>query len=126
MTSQTVYTTRVLPQAEWPRLVGTELEGVWPHLDPTRGEIIVVEWEGEIVACWAKLQVIHLEGLWIAPAQRLRTSVARRLWQAMRQAVQSDGATTAVTSAIDPTVRGLIEHVGGVQLPGEHFVMRVS
>lgn len=117
--------TRTLPQAEWPRLVGTELETVWPHLDPSRATVIVVERAGQILACWAKLTVTHLEGLWIAPAHRKGT-VGGRLLAAMRAAVQADGSPTVMTSALSPDIEALITHYGGQPLPGAHFVMRMD
>jgi hypothetical protein len=59
-------TRRILPAAEWSRLVGTELENVWPHLDPDRSVVIVVEDEGQIIGCWSAFDVLHAEGIWIA------------------------------------------------------------
>ncbi len=113
-------TTRILPPDEWPRLIGTELETVWPHLPQDRCQVIVVERDGEIVACWMVMTMLHLEGVWIAPAYRKSGSVARRLIAKMRELV---GCQVAVTSALTPEVRTLIEKLGGTLLPGEHFAL---
>jgi hypothetical protein len=115
----------VLPPAEWPRLKGTELESVWPHLHADRATVLVVECDGHIVATWMLVTIVHAEGLWIAPAFRKRTSVARRLWLAMRRAVRERGVLTIATSAVTDEVRELLDHAGAVKLPGDHYSMRV-
>lgn len=116
--------TRLLPPEEWPRLAGTELETVWPHLSGASAQVIVVEDElGNICACWCAFTSVHVEGLWIAPAHRLRASVARRLWQAMRRHVFSLGSGAVMTAALSDDVRELLETAGATKLPGDHYVL---
>lgn len=119
-------TTRVLPYAEWPRLAETEAGPVWPHLNPAKAEIVVVEKDGQIVGCQIVMTVKHLEALWIAPAFRQRSSVGRRLWDAVKRVARADGSTAAFTSACDDRVRGLLAHVGAQQLPGDHYLVSVK
>jgi N-acetylglutamate synthase-like GNAT family acetyltransferase len=119
-------TTRLLPPEEWARLAGTELETVWPHLHAASAQIVVVEQDGQIVGCWALMRVVHVEGVWIAPAYRGKASVAKRLLQGMRRAAAQWGAKTVATAALTDDVRRLVAHLGGVALPGEHFVMSVG
>ena len=116
-------TTRLLPPEEWPRLAGTELEEVWPILDPTRAAILVIE-EGEtIVGCWAAIWYLHVECVWIAPTSRGKGSVARRLLSGMRQLVQDSGERTVITGAVTEDVRRLlVAHLGAVAMP-EQFVV---
>ncbi len=116
---------RVLPKEEWPRLKGTEAETVWPHLNPARASVIVVEDDGLIVGCHVLMYVLHAECLWIAPEHRGKGSVARRLWMAVQRAVRSCGATSLVTGACDDTVRGLLMHVGATRLPGEQYTVPI-
>jgi hypothetical protein len=114
-----IFTTRVLPPAEWPGLVGTELEVVWPHMRP-QDSVVVVEDRGDIVGCWALLTVKHVEGLWIAPAHRGRSSVGRRLLAGMGALV---GPSTPVfTAALTDDVRQLLSRIG-TRLPGDHYVL---
>lgn len=116
---------RILPPEEWPRLTGTELASQWCNLDPAWTQILVVEDEGQIVGCWALMNVWHLEGVWIAPAYRQRASVARRLWTGMRRLMASVGATHAVTGAIaGPVERLLDKHAQ--ELPGRFYVLEMG
>ena len=119
-------TTRILPPQEWDRLAGTELETVWPHLVPSRTEILVVEDGDVIVACWAFLLLAHVEGVWIHPAYRKHARVAGRLWQAMRALVREAGFRTVTTGAVTDEVRGLLTHVGAEKLPGDHYVVSIG
>lgn len=117
--------TRVLPKVEYPRLAGTEAEAVWPML-PESAEVIVVERDLVIVACWILLPLYHVECLWIHPDHRKSMSVARRLWIGMRRLLTTKGIRNVLTAALTDDVRGLLQHVGAEQLPGDHYVMRVS
>lgn len=119
-------TTRVLPPHEWARLAGTELEAVYPHMNPDDTEVQVVEDDdGRLIACWALLRVYHVEGLWIAPEHRGRGRVALRLLEAMRRATAKVGARGVFTGATTDDVRALIQHANGVQLPGDHYMLPI-
>ena len=119
-------TTRILPVEEWPRLAGTEAEMVWPALDPKTSTILVVEQGGQIVGCHVLFYLLHAECLWIRPDLRGRSTVARRLWGAVQRFAKTSGVRALITAACDDRVRGLIAHVGGTQLPGEHYVIPVG
>lgn len=118
-------TQRVLPVEEWPRLKGTDAEAIWPTLDPQRTVIVVIEDQGVIVAHHILLFVLHAEALWVHPDYR-KSMVGGRLWQAVKRAVLGCGARGFVTASIDAQVDGLIASVGGVELPGKHFVINVE
>lgn len=118
-------TTRVLPREEWPRLDGTELELVWPHL-PDTARVVVVEDGTDVLGCWAFFPVIHAEGLWIAEPHRKRTGVARRLLRGMRETVRAMGGRVVSTAALTDDVRGLLTGFGAVQLPGTHHAMPIE
>lgn len=116
---------RILPPEEWPRLIGTEVETVWPHLDPTRAHVLVVEDGAEIVGTWVLMNVVHAECLWIAPRYRQGVSVARRLWTFMQRTARDMGAPVVATAAMTTDVKKLLEHVGATELQGAHYSMRV-
>lgn len=122
----TVYSTRVLPPEEWPRLAGTELEALWPKLDPARAQVVVVEHEAAIVGAWAVFPIVHVEGLWIAPECRGKVGVARRLHRAMLEAARGMAAPFVWTGAESDDIRRLIAHVGGYRIPYESYVMPVE
>lgn len=121
------YTTRLLPFEEWPKLAGTELETVWPVVNPRDARIVVVEdASGVIVGCWAALRYVHAEGVWIDPAHRGRGRVAAHLLKGLQAAMEDFGATAAWTTSLTPAVSVLAEHLGGRQLPGTHYVFPVG
>lgn len=115
-------TSRILPVAEWPRLVGTEAEAVWPHL-PHGSHVVVVEQGAAIVGCHVLIPYWHVECLWIAPEARGRGGVARRLWGAVQRVARDLGVHVVLTAAMDDRVRGLLAHVGATKLPGDHYVV---
>lgn len=116
---------RILPYEEWHRLIGTEAEAVWPHLDPLRSHVLVVEEDGEIIACQVLMQVLHAECLWVHPAHR-RASVTRLLWNAVQRKAQDLGARTLATAARDDRVRQLLAYVGATKLDGDHYVIQIG
>jgi hypothetical protein len=110
-----VYTSRVLPEAEWDRLP----PDVRQALTPGYAIVVVVETEqGEIIARWCALNVIHLEGLLIDPAYRHSPKVAGRLFGHMILALREKEIPSVLTLVQEPTVQALAEKVGFVALPG--------
>lgn len=118
-------TTRMLPPDEWHRLAGTEAESIWPHLDPNRADVLVVEDDGVIVGTWILMDVLHAECLWIAPAYRQKVSVARRLWTAMHRLARGMGVPIVATAAVSDDVRHILDHAGAVKVPGDHYAVKV-
>ena len=114
-------TSRVLPVSEWPRLDGTLLESVWPTLDPTYAEVLVVEdAAGAIVASVVLLTTLHAECLSVQGG----VSVARALWSALRARVRAAGGQAVWGAALDDPMRNLLTR-HAEPIPGEHFVMRM-
>lgn len=119
-------TARLLPPEEWARLQGTEAETVWPSLTPA-ARVVVVEQDGVIVGCHLLQPVLHAECLWIHPDYRGRSSVARRLWAAVKQTVREQfGVEWFATAAVSDEVRTLLAHVGAVPLVGDHYMVPVG
>jgi hypothetical protein len=118
-------TARILPPSDWPRLAGTEVESLWPRLDPLLCHVLVVEEGDRIVGTWALMPIMHAECLWIAPDKRKSSSVARRLWRQLQGVASELGITAVATAAQTDDVRGLLEHVGAMKLVGDHYIMRI-
>lgn len=119
-------TSRILPPAEWPKLVGTEAETLWPHLDPENSRVLVVEHDGRIVGTWTVLRLVHVECVWIDPDYRGAFGVVKRLLRGMREVARGWGARTVLTAALTDPVRSLIASLGGSMLPGDHYVLPVE
>jgi len=115
-------TTRILDATEWAR-VPTDLHALLPHVIPGDAQVVVVEDAGRIVASWAVLRVVHLEGLWIDPAYRGRAGVARRLYEATLTAARRWTSGWAMTGAATDDVRALLDHAGAQKLPMDTYVM---
>lgn len=116
-------TRRVLPPEEWPALAGTEAETLWPLLDGETARIVVVEDDGAIVGCWAAFPVVHVECVWVHERYRGTGSVVRRLLSGMREAVSAMGARKVFSAALTDPVRDLLVRLGGVLVPGSHYVV---
>lgn len=116
-------TSRILPVDEWPLLTGTELETIWPYLDPASARVVVVEDEGQIIGCWAGFPLFHAEGVYVAPAHRGKVGVARHLLSRMRELAADVGARSIITGSIDPTVTDMLEKLGAVALPGTQYAL---
>jgi hypothetical protein len=120
-------THRILPRAEYSRLVGTELEAVWPHLPPSACVIVVEDDGGAIAGCWCCFTSVHAEGVWIAPwHRRSRTVIARQLMAAMAEQLEALGAAAFMTGAVSDGVRAIIRKLGGAPLPGEQYVIQTE
>lgn len=117
--------TRLLPRDEWHRLAGTELETVWPVL-PFGSQIVVVEDDDLIVACWALFPMLHVEGAWVRPEYRGNPRVARRLLAGMENTAQAMGATVVATAALTPEIGEILDKLGAIELPGRHFSLRLG
>jgi Acetyltransferase (GNAT) family len=116
-------TSRLLPPAEWSRLVGTELEAIWAMLPPTATVVVVEDTEGAIVACWSLFPCLHAEGIWIAPAHRKRGAAGGRLLRATFAEARAQGVTAVVTSATTPEVVTLLEKIRAKALPGTAYMV---
>jgi ribosomal protein S18 acetylase RimI-like enzyme len=116
--------TRLLPREEWARLEGTELEAVYPVL-PDGAQVVIVENGDELIACWAVFPLVHLEGVWIHPDYRHNPRVARRLVAGGLDTARAMGARTALTAAADDRIATLAQKIGGVELPGRHFSIKL-
>jgi hypothetical protein len=117
-------TARLLPFAEWSRLRGTELD----HLatmaaDPGGVVVVVVEQDAQIVACWAAVQTVHVEGLWQAEAFRTHAGVGRLLLGRMLGFLREHAITEVLTSATSSDVEAMLTKLGGSPIPGRlwHF-----
>lgn len=117
-------TRRWLPVEEWrTHLDGTELESVWPYLNPRTVRIEVVEDRGAVVGCWAFVRYMHAEGIWVDPGHRARSVVARHHLAALYETARDWSEPVVLTAAVSDDVRSLIERLQGQRLPGDHYVI---
>lgn len=116
--------TRLLPTTEWHRLQGSEVGKALPYHNRDDVQIIVVEDEGQIVAMWAVLKVVQLEGVWIAPAYRKRGTVAKRLLDRTMAVARAKAPYFAFTGSQSADVSQLLEkHLHAVKMPMDQYVI---
>jgi N-acetylglutamate synthase-like GNAT family acetyltransferase len=118
-----VVTSRILPRDEWSKLAGTEAGAFADRLPVDSASLLVVEDDGQIVATWALVSMVHAEGLWIAPSHRGRFGVVKRLLAGMRAMARSIGCPAVQTAALSSDVADFIARLGGAPLPGQAFVL---
>ena len=109
---------RILPVAEYDRLVGTQLETVVPVLPP-EGRVLVVEEQGQILACCAVYPLWHIEGLDVRP--QTRRSGLQLLAFIRRVTASLPGV---VAWAQNPRVEPLLEKLGAQWLVGKHYAWK--
>lgn len=119
-------TGRILPPEEWAeKLVGTPLEG--SPLVPEHSLVAVVEdADGVVIAHWAAMTTVHVEGLWIADAHQGHAGTGRALLTTMVEALQGIGVAEVLTQAETPEVVAMIRTVGGRKVPGDTYVIPVK
>lgn len=118
---------RLLPPEEWDKLAGTELGGQTDRLSPDASAIIVVELGGPggpIVACWAAMNIVHVEGVWVAPGSH--AGVVRALLEQMSSYLTTCGVREVLTQATEPGVADIIDRLGGHKVPGETWVIPIA
>ena len=116
-------TSRELPSDEWHRLAHTELAPALGHLKPSFARVVVVEDGDAIVACWAGLIMLHVEGAWIDPAYRKQPGVCVRLWRQMHKLAASWGASQAITGSASDEVTLLLQRHGATPLHMQEWVL---
>jgi len=119
-------TTRILPREEWPRLVGTEAETVWPQLSDA-ARVVVVEEDGEIIGCHLLQPVLHAECLWTHPDHRGSVSVLARLWSTVKRIAREEfGVSHVATSACSDDVRRLLARAKAVKVEADSYMVPVG
>ena len=125
MTSMSTPVARVLPSEEWAeKLADTPMAGV--PLDPAHSLVVVVEQDNRVVAQWAAMTTVHVEGLWEAEAVRGTIGVSRALLGAMVQALRDHGVGEVLTQSLTPEIDTLITKAGGHKVPGATWVIPIT
>ena len=119
---------RVLPPAEWTRLLAFEPFASGGLPTPEQWRIIVAEEAGEIVAFCCVFAAAHLEPWYIAPSHRRHPAVARGLIRAGRDLLREldIGAAFAVVSDAQPEQQAIVERLGFTPAPGKLYVLAVE
>lgn len=116
---------RLLPIGEYGRLAGTEAETITPMLTDA-ARVVVVEDDGEIVACHVLQPILHAECLWIHPDHRKKGSVGRRLWMKVQETVRTHfGLNGFVTGCASADVERMLSHLGATKLP-DHYAVSIG
>lgn len=119
------YHLRVLPPDEWDRIEEPQMKRVLPYLIPEDTRLIVVEHEGRIVGLWAAIKMVHLEGVWIDPAERGKVPIVRKLLQGIWSVARGWNARTCWTGATNDDVRTLIRKLGGEEVACTSYLVPV-
>lgn len=115
-------TRRVLPRAEYARLVGTYLEPLIDHF-PADTDVVVVEDDaGEIVGCSSVFSRDHVEGTWIAEVHRNAPGVCWSLFQGIKATAKRRGTSRLLTGSMDDRMTEFLLRMHAERLPGEQFV----
>jgi hypothetical protein len=127
-------TRRILPPAEWPRLLIEQPENplvaqlrVTGMPDPGATRIVVVERDGQIVASWMIFAAIHAEPVYVNVDART-PGVIKALLEQTVEALQEEKVTIAfgVIADVDLLVNAPMAHRLGFQkAPGELYFIRV-
>src|SRR3982750_4141044 len=127
MTGLSKFVTRLLPPDEWYKLKETEADPAYLHFDPQYTNVVVVEKEGSVVACWVLFPVYHAECVWIRKEDQKNPVVAGRLVKGMKHLATELGLKNLVTHAIDEEVKNLLtKHLEAKKIPGESFIFPVK
>ena len=119
------YTTRLLPIEEWDRLLALPF-GTNGLPNPDFTIILVTETAaGEIIAVWAILTAVHLDGAWIHPDHR-GTTVVGRMVKLMKATLRRFQLWDSFTIVNDPAVMIIAHKVGFVRAPGDLWVMHLT
>jgi hypothetical protein len=112
---------RDLPVSEWERL--KDHPGLQGASLPAAGaaRILVAEEEGEIIAFWITLQVVHLEPMWITPRHR-GSFLVKRLWTAIKALLATCSVPAAYCFADRVEVADYLTRLGLHELPYRVFL----
>lgn len=106
---------RVLPEAEWPRLAGLGACAVKPT-EVVNGAVLVEECGDQIVGCAIVFQTpnkeAHLDGVWIHPAFRTGR-VALRLWRSILKALEPFRVLRVSVYPTSPRLHAWASRMGG-------------
>jgi hypothetical protein len=105
-------TTRLLPQAEWPKLDATYLAPVWRSFDAATVQVLVCEDGEAIVGTWLLMTMPHVECFSVAESHQKRGVVARKLITAMGEVVKARGFAEALTAADTPEMADYLTRLG--------------
>ena len=117
-------TRRQLPPEEWDKLKGTTLEGYAPHMDPRRTRVVVVEDEGQIVACVALMFVLNAHGLW-GKTGAMSKEAWMLLFDGFNEAATSAGVDAVMAGADTPMMARLLAKHDGAPLEMQPYVLMI-
>lgn len=114
--------TRILPRSEWHRL-DADGRTLFETLPPECVSVVVVEEGGEIVGEMGVMRAAHFEGVRIAPEWRGNAGVTRALLRAAWEQASEWSGDWFLAHAENGRVGGLLERLGGRQIPVRTYMM---
>ena len=117
---------RQLPVEEWGRLEGhPEWNGFMP--DPQTSIVVVAEdeEEGGIIGTWCMVLMPHMEGFWIHPDHRKKSTLPVRLFRGMEQVLRENNLNVVLSWADDDKIGEYIERLGGSPLTVKTYLHRI-
>lgn len=99
-----------------------------PMPKPEHSLILVIEDEdtGQIAGMWMAMNVVLLEGLYIAPEYRHKRGVAQRLFHGMISLLKGRGIRSAFTFTQEPSVAALAAKAGFTDVEGMIHVLTMK
>ena len=116
---------RYLPTEEWSRLERAPVM-LFPYVRPDNIAEVVVEDEGQIVACMTVLKATHYEGLWVDEAHRCNPGVMRALLRQASALARVWGEDWVFGGAEKDQMRAFMERVGGVKVPMDLYALWIG
>ncbi len=119
-------TRRILPRADYARLVGTYLEPLIDALPADTDVIVVEDADGTIVGCSSIYARDHVECTWIADGHRNAPGVFWQLLQGIKTTARRRGSERILTASMDDRMTAFLYRMHAEPIPGEHFVWPVG
>lgn len=121
-------TYRILPPAEYDKLVGHPAFGSWIP-NPEWSIVVVGEEDGKIVGLWSAINVVQMEGFWVDPAYRRRSRIPIGLIKTMRRVLDRFHIPQAFCWSASPEISDYMTRLapfGFSKLPFETFQFSVK
>lgn len=123
-------TFRLLPPAEWPRLITEGVEpfasvGILP--DPEHGLIVVAEVDGRIMGVSSLLEAVH-NHWWIRPDARRSPTMVTGLWETTYQTLVERNCPMIHTTVDERQVevQAMVERMGYMPAPGQLYLLPIE
>lgn len=109
--------TRILPDDEWEDLDSDHIPLLFPFLEKSKADILVVERDRQVVGGVTISNPTHLDGLWLDERNPgTRRALLKGLIGNMRDRY-------AISCASNPSISRMLERLGGVRMRQEFYTL---